>query len=89
MRLADRVLVFEGWSVARPPLKPLHLDSLIPSKLQQFRRLATERILDSLLPGKPGGLKAKLDGTMMDGHHRIEVLRERGVDVDALPRDLV
>jgi len=24
----------------------------------------------------------------MDGHHRIHVLRERGVDVDALPREI-
>ena len=29
----------------------------------------------------------KPDGTMMEGHHRIYVLRERGVDVDALLRE--
>jgi len=27
------------------------------------------------------------DGTMMDGHHRILILRERGVAVDDLPRE--
>jgi hypothetical protein len=24
----------------------------------------------------------------MDGHHRIKVLRERGIDVDILPREI-
>jgi hypothetical protein len=24
----------------------------------------------------------------MDGHHRIHILRERGIDVDALPREI-
>jgi hypothetical protein len=29
------------------------------------------------------------DGTVLDGHHRIAVLRERGVAVDTLPREVV
>jgi len=39
--------------------------------------------------GEPGALKARPDGTVLDGHHRIVVLRERGFDVDALPREVV
>jgi hypothetical protein len=26
---------------------------------------------------------------MLDGHHRIKILRDRGVDVDALPREII
>jgi hypothetical protein len=26
---------------------------------------------------------------MIDGHHRIKILRDRGVDVDALPREII
>jgi hypothetical protein len=56
-------------------------------KLATFRRLSTEEMVVSLRPGEPGALKVKLDGIIMDGHHRVYVLRERGVDVDALPRE--
>jgi hypothetical protein len=31
-------------------------------------------------------LTVKPDGTIMNGNHRIRVLRDRGVDVDSLPR---
>lgn len=74
--------------VDRNPLKPLHSESsLSRPKLAAFARLATEELVDSLRPGESGSLKVKPDGTIMDGHHRIYVLRERGVDVDALPRE--
>ena len=70
------------------PLKPLHPDgALSQPKLTMFRRRSTEELVASLRPGEPGALKVKPDGTIMDGHHRIYVLRERGVDVDALPRE--
>ena len=69
-------------------LKPLHPDdALSQPKLTAFRRRSTEELVVSLRPGEPGALKVKPDGTIMDGHHRIYVLRERGVDVDALPRE--
>jgi hypothetical protein len=58
-------------------------------KLDQFRRLTTGELLESLALGRPGALKARPDGTVLDGHHRIVVLRERGVSVDALPREVV
>ena len=56
-------------------------------KLVQFERLTTDVLKDSLLPGKKDCLKARPDGTLLDGHHRIYVLRARGVNVDALPRE--
>lgn len=73
-----------------PSLIPLHLDSsLNPAKLAQLERLSTEALRASLLPGSEGCLKTRPDGTILDGHHRIYVLRQRGVDVDVLPRDIV
>ena len=73
----------------RIPLKPLHSDgSLSRPKLTTFRNLATDELIDSLRPGEPGSLKVKPDGTIMDGHHRAWVLRERGVDVDELLREI-
>lgn len=69
-------------------LKPLHAEgSLSQPKLAAFRKLSTEDLISSLRPGELGALKVKPDGTIMDGHHRVYVLRERGVDVDALPRE--
>ena len=74
----------------QPPLRSLHPESsLVPSKLDKYRRLVTKELIDSLAPGQQGSLKARPDGTIIDGHHRIKVLRERGVDVDALPREVI
>ena len=74
----------------QPPLVPLHPDeALVGSKLRKYRKLSDRELLDSLKPGQEGSLKARPDGTMVDGHHRIKVLRERGVDVNVLPREIV
>lgn len=73
-----------------PPLTPLHPDSsLNVSKLAMFEKITTETLLHTLLPGLPGCLKTRPDGTILDGHHRIYLLRLRGVNVDVLPRDVV
>jgi ParB-like chromosome segregation protein Spo0J len=74
----------------QPPLKPLHPDSsLSPAKLADYDRASTASLIDSLRPGQAGSLKVRPDGTIVDGHHRIRVLRSRGVDIDALPREIV
>ena len=77
--------------MSKPPiLKPLHSDVvLVALKLEIFRALSTEALVDSLKPGRVGSLKARPDGTMIDGHHRIKVLRDRGIDVDLLPREIL
>lgn len=49
----------------------------------------TEALVRSLLPGQEHSLKARPDGTLLEGHHRLHVLRRRGVDVDALPREII
>ena len=73
-----------------PPLKSLHPDSsLSQAKLDQLTKIDTAALLESLKPGQPNSLKMKPDGTVMEGHHRIKVLRDRGVDMDALPRGIV
>ncbi len=64
--------------MAQPPLRLLHSEA-IPSnvKLEQFRRLSTAELIQSLRPGAPGALEARPDGAVLDGHHRLVVLRER------------
>ena len=74
----------------QPPLKSLHPDSSFSAvKLAQHDKLSTTALIESLKPGQPGSLKVKSDGTVMDGHHRLKLLRERGVDVDSLPREVL
>ncbi len=76
--------------MAQAPLKSLHPDSsLVQSKLDQYAKLTINELIDSLQPGQDGALKARPDGTMIDGHHRIKILRDRGVDVDSLPREII
>jgi ParB-like chromosome segregation protein Spo0J len=74
----------------QPPLNPLHPDgSLVRSKLETYGKLSDRELIDSLRPGQSGSLKVRPDGTIIDGHHRIKVLRDRGVDVDSLPREVI
>jgi hypothetical protein len=76
--------------VTAPPLKALHGEaSLIQVKLETFSRVSTAALIESLGPGQLGALKTRPDGTVIDGHHRVKVLRDRGVDVDTLPREII
>ena len=76
--------------LAQPPLRSLHSEAILSKvKLEQFRRLSTAELIESLRPGAPGALKTRPDGTLLDGHHRVVVLRERGVVVDALQREVL
>ncbi len=73
----------------QPPLKFLHSESsLIELKLEYLRKISSEDLLESLKPENTEALKTKADGTIMDGHHRITILRERGIDVEKLPREI-
>jgi hypothetical protein len=75
--------------MGQPPLRPLHRDeSLNKVKLAHFERLQSEDLLRSLELGQSNCLRARPDGTMLEGHHCIHVLRGRGVDVDAPPRQI-
>jgi hypothetical protein len=72
------------------PLKPLHSNSsLSKAKMEQYAKATTAELVDSLKPGQSGALKTRPDGTIVDGHHRVKILRDRGVDVDSLPRQVV
>jgi hypothetical protein len=83
-------ILVHNTSGRQPPLKPLHADSsLIKSKLDMFGKLSNQELIDSLKPGQQGSLKVRPDGTIVDGHHRIKILRDRGVDVDSLPREII
>lgn len=74
----------------QPPLKPLHdLPQLSSAKLLLLAKLSSEELKRSLALGQQHCLKARPDGTMLDGHHRVHVLRMRNEDVDALPREVL
>ncbi len=73
-----------------PPLRFLHSDSTMNRwKLEHFRRLSSAELKVSLLPGQPGALKARPDGVLLDGHHRLHVLAERGENIELLPREIM
>jgi hypothetical protein len=58
-----------------PNLRFLHSsETLNRVKLEFFRKLPTPDLKESLLPGKEGSLKVRNDGTVLDGHHRAQVL---------------
>lgn len=76
--------------MAEPPLRFLHSEAVLSAvKLEGFRTAATADLIESLRPGQSGALRTRPDGTVLEGHHRLVVLRERGVDVDALPREVL
>jgi hypothetical protein len=58
-------------------------------KLEAFRRLSTDAIRSSLHPVQPGSLKVRPDGAVLDGHHRLSILLERGEDIHGLPREIM
>jgi hypothetical protein len=71
-------------------LKSLHPDALLnASKLAKMERDTSESLVNSLAPNQRDSLKARPDGTILDGHHRVYVLRKRGVAVDELPREII
>ena len=73
-----------------PPLQPLHPESvLFASKLIVLGGQSTDTIVASRLPGQKCCLEARADGTILEGNHRIDGLRKRGVDVDKLGREIV
>jgi len=73
-----------------PSLRFLHsADNLNRVKLELFRRISTGDLKFSLAPGQPGSLKARSDGTVLDGHHRLMVLLQRGENIDLLPREII
>jgi RHS repeat-associated protein len=72
------------------PNKPTlrHAHRLKESTLEHIRKWSTDKIIDSLKPGSKSPLITKPDGTIMQGNHRVQVLRERGITVDKLPREI-
>ena len=76
--------------MSQPPLRSLHPDSsLSQATLGGLAKKSTRELLDSLMPGMPEALRTRPDGLIINGHHRLKLLRERGVDVDALPREVI
>ncbi len=59
------------------------------AKLAMFAKQGTDFPKESLAPGGEHCLKTPPDGTMPDGHHRVDISRSRGEDVDSLPREVL
>lgn len=77
-------------SSQKPKLRFLHTaDAMNAAKLEGLRRLPSDAIASSLQPAQSGSLKVRPDGTVLDGHHRLAVLLERGENVDQLPREIM
>lgn len=55
-------------------------------RLDLSRNWSNQELQESLQPDQKGCLKARNDGTVLDGHHRLAVLRERAIDIHILPR---
>lgn len=76
--------------MAEPPLRFLHAEAILSDvKLERFRTLPAADLIESLRPGQSGALKTRPDGTVLEGHHRLVILRERGIDLDALSREVI
>jgi hypothetical protein len=76
--------------VKQPPLKFIHSEASLSSlKLAQFEKLSSDALRHPLLPGQTHCLKTRPDGTVLDGHHRVHILRGRGEDIDSLPREVL
>ena len=58
------------------------------SEARPLPQVATADLIASLRPGQSWALKTRPDGTVLEGHHRLVVLRERGIDIDTLPREV-
>jgi hypothetical protein len=76
--------------MSKPPLKLLHSEkNIIQLKLHKSRKLETQILIDSLRLGQEQPLTVKPDGTVMEGNHRLIILQERGIDINALPCDIL
>jgi hypothetical protein len=68
-------------------LTPLRQE-LNQQSLEYWRKKSSEEIIESLKPGNPESFKVTPNGTIMNGHTRLEVLMERGVNVNSLPKEI-
>jgi hypothetical protein len=74
----------------RPKLSSIHGEATIRANpaLTFWEKQATADIVNSLVPGSNITLIVKPDGTILDGNTRVWILRQRGYDVDTLPRTI-
>ena len=76
------------------PLQRIHSDETyargVPKlDLESWHKESTETIIASLAPGEKKALRVKPDGRIINGNTRIKILIERGVNVNALPREIL
>ena len=80
----------DGNGSERPPLTLAHTEETIQNHAgyDYWKRRSTDDILDSLLPGAGEPLRVRPDGTVVQGNTRVFILRQRGYEVDSLPRTI-
>ena len=54
--------------------------------VQQTVNPGTHRVA-ATRPGRRA--ESQTRGTVIDGHHRLKILYDRGIDIDALPREII
>lgn len=73
-----------------PELRRLHSDvTIMTSNQSSYRYWCSQNmqeIIESLRPGTQEPLRAKQDGTVMQGNTRVLILEQRGVDINVLER---
>jgi hypothetical protein len=74
--------------MTNPPRLIHARESLRPSSVDCWTRKETDEIVASLRPDAAAPRLVATDGPVMDGNTRIYILRDRGYDVDTLPRKL-
>lgn len=77
-----------------PPIRLIHSERIYEQgraklSLEYWRTQKTDAIVRSLVPGLEQAMRVKSDGRIFNGNTRVKVLRERGFDVDTLPREIL
>ena len=72
----------------QPPLRLVHTEETLKghSGFGYWERQSTEAIVASLQPDAENPLIVRADGTVFQGNTRVFILKQRGYDVDSLPR---
>ncbi|MDG4558494.1 MAG: RHS repeat-associated core domain-containing protein [Candidatus Contendobacter sp.] len=87
-------VVAKGAEETLPALQRIHSAETLTTgsakySTESIRKMSTEDIVESLMPGSAEPLKVKPDGRVFDGNTRVFVLQERGYDVNTLPRAII
>ncbi len=77
-----------------PTLKSIHSKETLTSGSNKYSydhwsKQSTDDIVRSLKPGEHEALRIKPDGRIWNGNTRTTILRDRGFDINSLPREVL